>query len=466
MYKLLFGILLLFACISCNIRGEKKTDEKLQSQKPNIIVMVTDDHRWDALGYADNEIIQTPHMDSLARNGAYFKNAYVTTAICAVSRASILSGQYARRHGIWDFTTPFSDSAFQQTYPMLLKEEGYYTGFIGKYGVGHLDSLLPENKFDVWHGFEKQGDYWHQDSAGNYKHLTQIMADQSIDFIQNAPENRPFNLSISFKAPHVQDGNPGKFLYDSTYHDLYRDVHIPVPKTASPEYWERLPEFFKTNNEGRIRWKGRFSTPELYQQSVKGYYRLITGVDMAIGQITEALQKQGLAGNTVIILMGDNGFFLGEHGLAGKWYGYEESIRVPLIIHDPRLTEDQKGQVIEKMALNIDLAPTILSLAGVQATGRMQGKDLTPLMKGKDAQWRQDFFYEHLLDYQTIPKSEGIVNLDLKLLQYIEQDPVFEQFFDLQKDPYEVDNKAFDTNDQEELDSMRSKLEVLRKEAR
>ena len=130
-----------------------RQDHLPADERPNVILLLTDDHRWNALGYAGNEIIQTPHLDSLARRGAYFKNAFVTTAICAVSRASILSGQYARRHDIWDFNTPFSDSTFDQTYPALLRQTGYYTGFIGKYGVGHLDSLLPKDKFDYWRVF-------------------------------------------------------------------------------------------------------------------------------------------------------------------------------------------------------------------------------------------------------------------------------------------------------------------------
>ena len=188
-------------------------------------------------------------------------------------------------------------------------------------------------------------------------------------------------------------------------------------------------------------------------------------MEAAIGRITDELNKRGIAGNTVIMLMGDNGFFFGEHGLAGKWYGYEESIRVPLIVHDPRVANEQQGRIIEAIALNIDLAPTILSLAGVPVPNRMQGRNLTPLLEGEEIKWRQDFLYEHLFQFRRIPKSEGLVSLDWKFLQYLEQDPVYEQIFSLEDDPGEIDNVADDPAFRHVQDSLRSRLEYLKKQA-
>jgi arylsulfatase A-like enzyme len=305
--------------------AERRTAAKRQ---PNIIFLVTDDHRADAMGCAGNPIIQTPNMDALAADGVRFTNAFVTTSICASSRASIFTGQWTRRHGIIDFRTHFSPEALAQTYPMLLSQAGYRIGFIGKYGVGPKKDL-PIDKYDYWKGFPGQGRYEHKDENGNYKHLTQIMGEQAIEFLQGCSEDRPFCLSISFKAPHVQDNDPRQFIYDRAYRNLYSDVTIPTPETANPLYFDALPEFLRTS-EARRRWSIRFPNPEKFQESVKSYYRLITGVDVVIGEIRDRLKQLNYDDNTVIILTGDNGFYLGEYGLAGKWFPHELSIRVPL----------------------------------------------------------------------------------------------------------------------------------------
>ena len=462
-------LIIILLGTACQKPVEENTSQS--SQPPNIIFLLADDHRKSAMGYAGNDIIQTPHLDSLAANGVYFENAYVTTSICAVSRASILTGQYARRHGIWDFSTSLSDSAFSQTYPMLLKEAGYRVGFIGKYGVG---DEMPEQAFDYWKGFPGQGKYEHTDSAGNYIHLTSIMGNQAVEFLKSN-EEKPFCLSVSFKAPHVQDTDPRQFVYDSAYQDLYADAEIPLPATADTSYWEVFPAAFRMgkegkHNEARRRWYMRFSTPEHYQQSVKGYYRLIYGIDQVVGQIREALEETGAAENTVIIYTGDNGFYLGEHGMAGKWYGHEESIRVPLFIYDPRLPENQRGQRLEPMALNIDIAPTILHAAGINAPAQIQGKNLYQITEGPQPSWREDFLYEHLFEYETIPMSEGVVGPQYKYMRYFwdnnAEEPIYEELFDYRKDATEVNNlinnEAYDTLENQ----MKQRLEELIQGAR
>ncbi len=427
-----------------NIAGLAATTPFISCSKgpqkpPNIILLLTDDQRWDALGCAGNSIIQTPNIDALAGDGAMFTNAFVTTSICCTSRASIFSGQYARRHGIHGFSTSFTQNALNNTYPLLLKQAGYMTGFIGKWGVGNT---MPESYFDYWKGILGQPKYEQTDPKGNYKHLTSIMGDQAEEFLNMQNNQAPFCLSISFKAPHVQDGDPRQFIYDPQYKDLYKDVTIPEPETADPQYYDSFPAFFKKDNEARRRWDIRFSTPEKYQNSVKGYYRLITGVDKVVERIMNTLKQNNLDQNTVIIYTGDNGFYLGEHGLAGKWYGHEESIRVPMIIHDPHLPKSQHGRKYSQMALNIDLAPTILDYAGLTIPEEMQGKSLKPVVSAKNPEWRTDFFYEHLFDHERIPKSEGVVTHKFKYLRYIEQNPIYEELYDLEKDPYEKNNLA------------------------
>ena len=353
--------------------------------------LLADDQRYDTLGCMGNRIIQTPQIDGLAREGVLFQNAFVTTAICAVSRASIFSGQYERTHGISTFGKTLSPGQFADPYPVQLREHGYRTGFIGKWGVGNT---LPAERFDYFRGFPGQGRYNVQ-LNGKPAHLTNVMGDQAIEFINGGRAGQPFCLSVSFKAPHAQDEDMRQYLFDPALANLYKDVEIPLPKTADEAYYKELPAFLR-DSEGHRRWGWRFATPTAYQEAVKGYYRLITGIDRVVGRIRSELAARGLADNTVIVYMSDNGYFLGERGLADKWYMYEESIRVPLIIYDPRLPADRRGQRRSEMALNIDVAPTLLDLAGVGVPHAMQGRSLVPLMTKPGGNWRREWYYSHL----------------------------------------------------------------------
>ena len=440
-----------------NRAGHQATAQR----QPNIIMLVTDDHRADAMGCAGNSIIQTPNMDDLAAGGVRSTNAFVTTSICASSRASIFTGQWTRRHGIKGFATHFSEEALAQTYPMLLSQAGYRIGFIGKYGVGPKKDL-PIDKYNYWKGFPGQGRYENKDENGNYKHLTQIMGEQAIEFLQGCSEDRPFCLSVSFKAPHVQDSDPRQFIYDRAYSDLYKDVTIPTPETAHPRYFEALPEFLR-NSEARRRWERRFPNNEKFQESVRSYYRLITGVDVVIGKIRDRLKQLSLYDNTVIMLIGDNGFYLGEYGLAGKWFPHELSIRVPLLVYDPRADSKYHGLTIEQMALNVDIAPTILELAHLNAPQQMQGRSLVPLLKGGKPQWRIEFFYEHPFEHKTIAKSEALRTKRYKYARYIDYD--YEELYDLENDPAETINLAKDEKYKKTLTFLQNRCSELAKKA-
>ncbi|MHC4596610.1 MAG: sulfatase family protein, partial [Planctomycetota bacterium] len=422
----------------------------------------TDDHRADAMGCAGNTIIQTPNMDALAANGIRFTNAFVTTSICASSRASIFSGQWTRQHGIKDFRRNFLPETLARTYPILLRDAGYRTGFIGKYGVGP-NKELPVDRYDYWRGFAGQGKYEHEDEDGNYKHLTQIMGEQAIEFLQGCPKAQPFCLSVSFKAPHVQDRDPRQFIYDRAYENLYKYATIPTPETANPRYFQALPEFLQTS-EARRRWEIRFPNPQKFQESVKGYYRLITGVDVVIGRIRNQLKQLNLDDNTVIMLIGDNGFYLGEYGLAGKWFPHELSIRVPLLVYDPRADRKRRGVTLEQMALNVDIAPTILELAGLNIPQQMQGRSLIPLLQDRKPKWRTDFFYEHLFEHKTIAKSEALRTQRWKYARYVDFD--YEELYDLDNDPAETINLAKDDRYQGILKSLRKRCNELAKKAK
>jgi len=444
-------------------RGELLTALSLTPKPPNIIFLLTDDQRWDTLGCMGNPIIHTPNMDDLAANGVLFTNAFVTTSICASSRASILSGQYVRRHGINNFVTSFSEAALAQTYPLLLRSAGYRIGCIGKHGVGRGKDF-PVDQYDVWFGCPGQcSPYERKDRDGNYKHLTEIFGDQIAEFLDGCSKEKPFCLSVNFKAPHVQDNDPRQFIPDRAYKDLYKDVTIPTPLTADPRFFQALPEFLQTS-EARRRWNIRFSTPEKFQESIRNYYRLIYGVDVVIGKIRDQLRRLDLADNTIIILTGDNGFYLGEHGLAGKWFPHEESIRVPLLVYDPMAPKNLRGLIRDEFALNIDIAPTILQLADLPVPQQMQGRSLLPLLKGKRTNWRTDFFYEHLFNHKTIPKTEALRTARFKYARYI--DFGYEELYNLESDPQETQNLAEAPNYRQTLKSLRKRCDKLRRAAK
>jgi arylsulfatase A-like enzyme len=422
------------------------------SERPNIIFLLSDDQRWDSLGCMGNPIVRTPHVDRLAEQGTLFRNNFVTTSICMTSRASILTGLYASVHRINDFSTSFTVEQYARTYPERLRNAGYHVGFIGKYGVG---DRMPADRFDYWAGFPGQGRYFPEGEGG--AHLTDIMGDQAIEFLDRAPAGRPFCLSVSFKAPHVEDPDPRQFLYSRATENLYADTEIPVPETADPRYISLRPVEVQ-RSEGRRRWGVRFSTPLLFQQSVRAYYRLITEIDTVVGKIRQQLEKSGADRNTVIVYSSDNGFYLGEHGLAGKWLMHEESIRTPMIVWDPRRPNSERGRSISEMTLNIDIAPTLLSLAGIDPDPSVQGRDLGPLMAGQQAGWRNDWFYEHrFTNNGWIPQTEGVRTQRCKYTLYTDTEPAWEELFDLDRDPKEKENLAASPVHQAQIESMRSR---------
>jgi arylsulfatase A-like enzyme len=429
-----------------------------ESRPPNILLLLTDDQRWDTLGAAGNRIIQTPNLDRLARNGVMFRNAYCTTSICAINRATILTGQYALRHGVNDFQTPLAGEALAQTFPLLLRKAGYRTGFIGKWGLG---GPLPRDQFDYWAGFGGQGRYFSGDDS---EHLTDKMGRQALEFLDGCTPQQPFLLQVSFKAPHCQDGEKWQFPHAERHKALYADVSIDPPPTATEEHFRRLPPFLQTS-EARRRWHLRFE-PDIFQPTVKDYYRLITGVDDVVGQIVERLHARDLAANTVIVFTSDNGFYLGDHGLAGKWFMHEQSIRVPLFIHDPRLPAARQGASVDVPALSIDLAPTLVDLAGLAPPATMQGRSLGPLCReNPPADWRREWFYEHRFRVGTIPQTEGVHTGRWKYVRYVSIQPVFEELFDLEADPHEEVNLAAQPQHADMLERMRASWRALRRKA-
>ncbi|HEX4142635.1 MAG TPA: sulfatase [Pirellulales bacterium] len=428
-------------------------------RRPNIVFLLADDQRFDAFGAAGNTIVRTPAIDRLAAQGCRFANHFVTTSICCVSRASMLTGQYARRHGINDFDQSLAADAWSQTYPALLHAAGYRTGLVGHLGVG---KETPPDMFDDCETFKAHGDYF---EPGDSTHMTARIGSRAIEFIEACAPSKPFYLSVGFTAPHAHDGAPREFPPDARDEALYVDAVIPVPAGADDATFRRLPDFVQ-RSEGRRRWQPRYSTGALFQQTVKDYYRLITGIDREVGRIVAALAAKKLADDTIIVFSSDNGFFLGERGMADKWLMYEPSIRVPLVVVDPRLPAENRNRKIDTITLNIDLAPTLLDYAGVAAPAAMQGRSLRPLLAaapgvGPPADWRSDFFYEHHTFPAILPPSEGVRTDDWKYIRYVEPNPLVEELYDLAADPAELHNLALDPAHRPTLDRLRARWSEL-----
>ena len=237
---------------------------------------------------------------------------------------------------------------------------------------------------------------------------------------------------------------------------MYRDVSLPGWKKNDPRYYDQLPEFLRGDYEGRKRWDLRFPNPEKWEDSVKRYYRLVSGVDAQVGRMLAALERSGAGDNTVVIFTSDNGFYLGERGLAGKWLMHEESIRTPLIIRDPRLAS-RAGTTRDEMTLNIDIAPTMLEMAGLPIPEAVNGRGLASLVGGETPPWREEWFYEHLFEHGTIPKTEGVRGHRWKYCSFIEAEPSYEELYDLETDSEEEHNLASSPEHRTRLDHMRAR---------
>jgi len=292
------------------------------------------------------------------------------------------------------------------------------------------------------------------------------MVDQARDFLAAAPPEKPWCLSISFKAPHSGEGYLG-YHAEPDLKSLYADALVPYPPTARSEFFDALPPFLRKCNARTSYWELRFSTPEKHQATMKDYYRLITGVDRAIGQIREDLAARGFANNTVIIFLSDNGDMMGDYQLGGKQLLYDASIRIPLVVFDPRAPKSARGQKRTELALNLDVASTVLDAAGIAAPKAMQGRSLLPLVRGERIAWREDFFCENhfLLPEQYYPLIDGVRSERWKYVRYPEMTPVYEQLFDLASDPDEVNDLARNPLHQPTLATLRKRCEELRREA-
>lgn len=489
---LCFFTILVYLCACSGPENEAHEEEQ-----PNIIFLLTDDLRYDAMSHMGNPHIQTPHLDQLAKDGSIFTHAYHVSPICMPSRASIMTGLYLGTHGT-GFDAPtnhrITEQMFASSYPILLRNAGYFTGFIGKFGfpvsndsskagrflVGQQENL-PTASFDVWNGFPGQGAYFPKDGQFNgyenfsgAKHLNEFMGDQAIAFMKTAQEtSQPFCLSISFKAPHAP------FTPEADMRALYEEADIPRMANDKAEIFEKLPYPVQTVSRNAIRYFGKgtryepvwhLEKDEAYQEFIKNYYGLISGVDRVVGRIREELKQAGLWENTVIIFTSDNGFFCGSRQLTGKGLLYEESVKAPLIVYDPRISQAEKE--IHSLVSHIDLAPTILDLASLSQPTHMPGTSILPLLSDAtpslhDAVYGENNFNNFgsvpTAEERTAPcesiRSKFIRTSRFKFIRYHECKPVIEELWDMQVDSGETTNLIDDPAYEKIATDMRERLD-------
>lgn len=442
---------------------------------PNIVFILADDQRHDELGCAGEPILQTPHIDRLATQGVRFSNMFVVTPICMASRATIFSGLVQRTHQ-WAPANPdclkFSDEMVHNGFPFRLREAGYRTGFYGKNHVqfecGTKSAF--DTMFDDWKIIHRDP-YFKKMPDGSLRHSAELIGDRSADFLKAQTADRPFFLYMSFNIAHAEDNDHrpgiGQYPWPREVDGLYENIQIPRPHLDDPAIFDALPEFLKDPkiSLNRARWFWRWDTPEKYQINMRARYRMITGMDRIIGRVLGVLKEQGLAGNTVIIYTADNGLYRGNRGFAGKWSHFEESLRVPLIIDDPRLPEKNRGAVADSMALNLDLPSTMLRLAGVPVPETYQGESLLPIVRGTTpANWRNDFFCEHHQLSTVIPAWSGVRSNRYVYACYDHLNPPYEFLHDLKNDPDELENLAGNPEYSKILDALRARrAEYIRK---
>jgi arylsulfatase A-like enzyme len=353
---------------------------------------------------------------------------------CSGKTSTLFTGQYWSRHRSEGLNRPVFYQHWNTTWPYLLqKQRGYYIGHVGKWQYHHPEFV--KKNYDYAHVFE--GFHWIDTKEGTKIHAAEMTRNSTLDFLRRRPKDRPFAVTVAFYPPKAIGWGPEQWFPKNETKQLYQNITIPEPVDWNASYY-KLPEFFRRGkNEGRMRWKQRFGNYSLYQNSMKSYYALITQVDDACREIVDELKKQDILDKTLLIFTADNGFFHGEHGLAGKWFPYQESIRVPLIIRDPRMPFAKRGTLEDAFTLNVDLAPTILGAANLAPPPGMQGRDIAELyLASSRPQWRTEFFYEHpSMGRLSIPASSALVRKDYKYMYYKEHR--VERLFDLINDPLE-----------------------------
>jgi N-acetylglucosamine-6-sulfatase len=407
-----------------------------QTRKRNLVLILTDDHRFDMMGFL-HPWLKTPNLDRLAKGGVHVQNAFVTTALCSPSRASILTGQYVHAHGVTDNVTALPPGL--TTFPQVLQKHGYKTALIGKWHMGG-DSDEPRPGFDRWVSFRGQGKYVdptinrdgkREDMKG---YVTDILADEAKQFIgENA--NQPFMLYLSHKAVHAE------FTPAERHKGLYRNQQIPYPKSMADteENYRGKPEWVRNQRNSWHGVDGMYNKTTNFDKFYRDYCETLMAMDDSVGAVYDELERRGLLNDTLIIYMGDNGFQFGEHGLIDKRTMYEASIRVPMIAHCPSMFGG--GRKVTGMALNLDICPTMLEAAGAPLPPAVHGRSLLPLLRGDEKNWRTEFVYEYFWE-RDYPQTPSVIGLRTDEFSFMQYHGVWDldELYDIRKDPDQMNN--------------------------
>lgn len=462
--KKIIALLVSLSMVSACATVQAQTTEKDKTQQPNIIFILNDDQRFDAMGFLD-PALETPTMDRIAREGVHFPNAFVTTALCSPSRASILTGQYMHNHGIADNNIKFRDGTF--FFPQALQEAGYSTAFIGKWHMGgHGDD--PQPGFDHWISFKGQGNYLPTAADGGPRHklningehveqqgyITDELNDFALQWLRDREDDEPFFLYLSHKAVHAD------FIPAERHKDLYgRDsITLPDSMADTPQNYAGKPRWVK---DQRNSWHGvdfpYHSTLDVIDYKLR-YNQTLAAVDEGMGAIIAELEKRGMLENTIVVMMGDNGFLFGEHGLIDKRNAYEESMKVPFIAFGGGMPG---GRTDETLVANIDIAPTFLALAGASTDAPIDGMSFADQLMGRQytGKWRDTLNYEYFWEY-NYPHTPTTLATRGDRYKYIQYHGVWdtEELYDLQVDPKEMTNLISDPASRSIVSRMRDQL--------
>lgn len=442
---------------------KNNTLSKKTNARPNFVVIYTDDQRWDAMGAAGNDYIHTPNLDRLAREGIYFPNTFVTLSICSPSRAALLTGRYGSANGVMDVSAAALHDT-ERTIAHLLKDEGYTTAVTGKW---HLPNSPRSLGFDYEFYFEGITQFWNVTFHSNgvkiptEGFIEDRIVDASTGYLRKRDKTRPFFLWVNTFAPHMESNFSWSPKAESYYR--YRLADAPLPMT-----WEGLndgkPPYLETDRARQQALYYGYDDPASIREHVRLYSASVTDMDAAIGDLMEEIDRLGLSDNTYILIMGDNGWFMGEHGFTSKVLAYEESIRVPFIALGPGLNPS----VNENLVLNIDILPTMLDLAGASIPGNVHGRSIKQIFDNPDdAKLRDAFLYEAFLSpeettHTTYPHL-AVRTHDWKYIATFDPQErgqrVFEELYDLRNDPDEISNLADNPDFSSRMVKMRNLME-------
>lgn len=445
--------------------GSLFAKNKLQ---PNIIVLMTDDQAFNTIYALGNKQVVTPNMDRLVEMGVSFLNHYATTSISMASRASVMTGMYEYKTGCNFLQGPMDPEKFHLSYPVLLREAGYYTGFAGKFGFAIGDSLkktgdvydrydlLPVDSFDSWAGgtgqtyYETAKNKYIAHYADKYPHSSRAYGAYAADFMDEAMEvGKPFCLTISFKAPHTPKSP------DPIFNHVYSDIVFDKPNSYGKAGALLLPMQAKLGRQYLDIFRKQYSEKE-YQETMKKYHQQIYGVDYAIGMILEKLEKSGLLNNTIVVFTSDNGYSLGAHSLGGKVFPYEEASKIPLIILDPKNGKNA-GKKSKSLTANIDIAPTILDYLGVEIPKNMDGKSLRKMVNKPSRLYSRELL---LINAWGSPPnfSLSVRSGEWKYIYWCYGHGMApkEELFNINEDPMELNNLALNEDYRSDLDGLRA----------